>query len=126
MEAYRVEGNAFKPEVTLDKENGVFAFGGRAIPENAMETFEPILNWWSEYLQKPNEQTVIDIKFDYINSSSMKQLAKLFVMLDAVNGKTSAVSLVWHHNNDDTDSKTQAERLSKMVNFPIKIVADNK
>lgn len=124
MEAYTVAGDAFKPDVTLDKEKGIFTFSGRSIPENAAVAFEPILNWWSEYLQNPNPKTVIDLNFDYINSSSMKQLVKLFGMLDEVNGKSTAVNVVWHYNNDDTDSKAQAMRLSKMVKFPIKIVAD--
>ena len=124
MEAYKVAGDAFKPTVTLDKESGVFALSGRSIPENATAAFEPILNWWSEYLQTPNQQTVIDLNFDYINSSSMKQLVKLFGMLDEVNGKATAVKVVWHYNNDDIDSKAQASRLSKMVKFPISIVAD--
>lgn len=124
MEAYKVAGDAFKPTVTLDKESGVFAFSGRSIPENATAAFDPIINWWNEYLRSPNKQTIIDIDFDYINSSSMKQLVKLFVMLDKVNGKATAVSIVWHYNHDDIDSKAQASRLSKMVKFPIKIVAD--
>lgn len=124
MEAFKVAGDAFNPEVTLDKENGVFAFSGRSISENASTTFEPIFNWWNEYLQTPNQQTLIDLNFDYINSSSMKQLVKLFGLLDEVNGKTTAVNAVWHYKNDDIDSKLQATRLSKMVKFPIKIVAD--
>lgn len=124
MEAYKVAGDAFRPTVTLDKESGVFAFSGRSIPENATAAFDPIINWWNEYLQNPNQQTIIDLKFDYINSSSMKQLVKLFGILDKANGQATSVNVVWHYNSDDTDSKAQASRLSKMVKFPIKIVAD--
>ena len=124
MENIISSGSTLTPKVSLDKGNNTFFIGGRSIPENAIDVYSPIIDWWKEYIQNPNPTTTIDLNFEYINSSSMKQIARLIAMLDTIPADKSAVSIRWHYNVDDTDSKSQAERLSKMVKFPIVLVAD--
>ena len=124
MENLISSGSTLTPNVSLDKEKNTFFIGGRSIPENALDAYAPILAWWKEYLQDPNPSTTIDFNFEYINSSSMKQIAKLIVMLDTIPADKSAIMIRWHYNTDDTDSKMQAERLAKMVKFPIVLIAD--
>lgn len=124
MERYIATGNEHAPKVCLDKENNTFSISGRSIPENAIAVYTPIIDWWREYIQAPNPTTIFDLNFEYINSSSMKQIARLFAMLDAIPDSVSKVSVRWHYTPDDLDSKMQAERLAKMVKFPIEIITD--
>lgn len=125
MEPYKVSGNNFIPDVCLDKDRGVFVIGGRSIPENPNTIYDPIIEWWKNYANEPNANTIIDLGFEYVNSSSMKQIARIMALLDTIHeNKKSRVMARWHYNEFDTDSKNQAERLSKMVNFPFTLVAD--
>ena len=124
MENLISSGSTLTPKVSLDKENNTFFIGGRSIPENAIDVYNPIIDWWKEYLNNPNPTTAIDMNFEYINSSSMKQIARLIALLDTIPASKTTVSIHWHYNTDDTDSKMQAERLAKMVKFPIVLVAD--
>lgn len=124
MERYIETGNEHAPKVCLDKENNTFSISGRSIPENAIAVYTPIIDWWREYIQAPNPVTIFDLNFEYINSSSMKQIARLIALLDTIPASKTTVSIHWHYNTDDTDSKMQAERLAKMVKFPIVLVAD--
>ena len=124
MENYIVNGNELSPNICFDKENNLFSISGRSIPENAIAVYAPIIEWWQQYIQNPNPETTIELNFEYINSSSMKQVARLMAMLDTIQPGKSAVTVRWHYNTDDTDSKMQAERLSKMVKFPIELIAD--
>lgn len=124
METYKVSGNNFIPDVCLDKERGVFVIGGRSIPENTSTVYNPIIEWWEKYICEPNAETIIDLGFEYINSSSMKQIARIMAILNSIHEKKSRVMARWHYNEFDTDSKNQAERLSKMVGFPVTLVAD--
>ena len=124
MEKYIATGNEHAPTVCLDKENNTFSISGRSIPENAIAVYSPIIDWWRDYILAPNPTTLLDLNFEYINSSSMKQIAKLLAMLDAIPASQSKVTVRWHYNTDDTDSKLQAERLAKMVKFSIEIIAD--
>lgn len=122
MENYIANGNELTPKACFDKEQNLFSISGRSIPENAIEFYAPIIEWWQQYLQNPNPETSIDMNFEYINSSSMKQIARLIAILDKV--EKSKINIRWHYNSDDTDSKMQAERLAKMVKFPIVLIAD--
>jgi len=122
MENYIANGNELTPKACFDKEQNLFSISGRSIPENAIEFYAPIIEWWQQYLQTPNPETTIDMNFEYINSSSMKQIARLIAILDKV--EKSKINIRWHYNSDDTDSKMQAERLAKMVKFPIVLIAD--
>ncbi len=122
MENYIANGNELTPKACFDKEQNTFSLSGRSIPENAIEFYAPIIEWWQQYLQNPNPETSIDMNFEYINSSSMKQIARLIAILDKV--EKSKINIRWHYNSDDTDSKMQAERLAKMVKFPIVLIAD--
>jgi cobyrinic acid a,c-diamide synthase len=45
-------------------------------------------------------------------------------LLDTIPASNTTVSIHGHYDTDDTDSKMQAERLAKMVKFPIVLVAD--
>ena len=122
MENYIANGNELTPKACFDKEQNTFSLSGRSIPENAIDIYAPIIDWWHQYMQNPNPETTIDMNFEYINSSSMKQIARLIAMLDKV--EKSKINIRWHYNSDDTDSKMQAERLAKMVKFPIVLIAD--
>ncbi|MBR5644690.1 MAG: DUF1987 domain-containing protein [Salinivirgaceae bacterium] len=124
MENYISNGSELLPKFCFDKEKNLFSISGRSIPENAIDVYSPIIEWWQQYIQNPNPETIIEMNFEYINSSSMKQIAKLVALLDTVPANKSAVKVRWHYNIDDTDSKQQAERLAKMVKFPISLIAD--
>lgn len=124
MDNFAINGNDLIPNVCLDKDKNLFTIGGRSIPENAIDVFSPIIEWWKQYILDPNPETHIEMNFEYINSSSMKQIAKLIALLDKIPASTTKITVSWHYNTDDTDSKLQAERLAKMVKFPFKLIAD--
>lgn len=124
METYKVSGNNFIPDVCLDKDRGIFVIGGRSLPENANAIYAPIIEWWENYIADPNANTLIDLGFEYINSSSMNQIARIMALLNTIHDKKSRILVRWHYNKYDTDSKNQAERLSKMTKFSFTLVAD--
>jgi len=124
MEIYKVSGNESTPDICLDQNRGIFIFNGRSLPENASSIYLPVITWFDEYIKKPNDETLLDIRFDYINSSSIKQLAKLFVLLENIITKGGKVQVWWHFAAEDPDTKAYGEHLSKLVSYPIVLVSD--
>ena len=96
MEIYKVSGNESTPDICLDQNRGIFIFNGRSLPENASSIYLPVITWFDEYIKNPNDETLLDIRFDYINSSSIKQLAKLFVLLENIITKGGKLQVRWH------------------------------
>lgn len=121
MEAYYINDTDNSFFVRLDKNQGIFAIGGRSIPEDAISAYTPIIEWLSQYASEPNTETIIDFSFEYINSSSMKQIAKILSLLNNIK---STVKVIWHYHFDDFDSKKHGERLSQLVSFSFILVPD--
>ncbi|MEW5847138.1 MAG: SiaC family regulatory phosphoprotein [Bacteroidota bacterium] len=65
------------PEVTLDKERGRFEFYGKIMPENPKEFFEPIIEWFKEYVNDPNPETILTFKLDYFNTAASKKFSSV-------------------------------------------------
>ncbi len=124
MNELKLIGNESKPDVCLDKKRGVFVIGGRSLPEDAVSTYKPIMDWINEYISSPNSSTVFDIGLEYINSPSMKQIARLLFALQKIADNGNDVKVLWHYSANDTDTKDHGVRLAKLVTYPFILVAD--
>ena len=73
------------PSVVLDKDAGIFEIAHRSLPENAIDFFDPIINWIKEYAKNPNKITEFSFKLEYYNTATSKQIAKLLLILEELN-----------------------------------------
>lgn len=119
MNVYTINGTESTPNIYLDKNGGIFSITGRSLPENAINVYSPVMSWFEEYSKSPNPETTLDIHFEYINSSSIKQLAKLLTSLEKIASNGGKVAVKWHHAAEDTDTRAYGEHLAKLVSFPI-------
>jgi hypothetical protein len=99
MESLLIEATKYSPRVILNS-TGVINIEGRSIVEDSIKFFEPILTWVKS-CSSPSLN--IDIKLEYINTSSSKQL---FNMLKLVGGNFSAsnVQVKWYYEEGDEDT----------------------
>ncbi|PKP12034.1 MAG: nuclear pore complex subunit [Bacteroidetes bacterium HGW-Bacteroidetes-4] len=113
-----IKGTETTLAVTLDKANGIFEFSGKSRPENVSEFFEPIFNWFEEYEKQPNQETLVNFKLDYYNSSSAKVLLRLLVRIEelAENGVRSKIH--WYYRSNDEDMKESGEDYASLVSVP--------
>ena len=56
MERFNIKETGTTPAVILDKENGIFKFEGKTLPENVNVFYQPILDWFTEYIENPNDE----------------------------------------------------------------------
>ncbi|MGD9993320.1 MAG: DUF1987 domain-containing protein [Salinivirgaceae bacterium] len=113
-----IKGTETTLAVTLDKENGVFEFSGKSRPENVSDFFEPVFNWFEGYEKQPNQETLVNFKLDYYNSSSAKVLLRLLVRIEelAENGVRSKIH--WYYRGNDEDMKESGEDYASLVSVP--------
>ena len=99
MESLLIEATKHSPRVEL-LPTGVINIEGRSIVEDSIMFFEPILKW----IKGCSSQSLnIDIKLEYINTSSSKQL---FNMLKIIHGNfpASNVQVKWYYEEGDEDT----------------------
>ena len=94
---------ATSPEVELDLDRGTIDVTGRSLPANSEQFYERIYHWIEEYLKQPREQTTVNMRLDYLDTSSTKHFYNIFDRLCAVNGAGMHVQVNWHYEVGDEE-----------------------
>jgi len=121
MNALYIKATEITPEIILDKENNIFKFKGRSLPEEVIDFYQPILRWLEEYLSNPNNPTIIEMDFDYLNSASQKILSTIFELLEQLRKNGNEVKIKWKYNIDDNELKEIGQEFSEIFSIPFEL-----
>lgn len=110
------------PEVTLDKERGRFEFYGKIMPENPKEFFEPILDWFRQYVENPNNETQVVFKLDYFNTAASKKIIEILSMLQHIHQNNKKVLVNWYYRSMDNDMLESGETFSEIIHIPFNFI----
>lgn len=91
------------PHVILDKENNIFELSGKSLPEDVVKFYQPIYNWLKQYVNNPNDETIVKLKIDYFNSASHKAINYMLEILSDIDKTGKKVSVKWHYLTEDED-----------------------
>ena len=101
METIRSEGNMKMPKVNLDPIQGLVELGGRSTPENTESVYRPLIEWMEEYVQNPQENTTVNINFEYFNSSSAKYLIRFLEYVNKIKNSGNGYVVNWYYEDDE-------------------------
>jgi hypothetical protein len=102
------------PQVQIDPVERVLLIQGRSLPEDAVSFFLPITAYLEQLLKNDSKTPfVADFRFEYFNTASIKQLAKLLLMLDMYLPKDLLI-IRWHYA-DDFEMLDTGKRLSALI-----------
>ncbi len=121
MKALLIQATADTPKVHLDKDNNIFEISGLSLPEDAIEFYKPIMNWLEQYSVEPNSQTHFNLKLEYFNTASSKQIIQLLLFLEKLNVK-SKVKIFWHYKDIDEDMHDLGEEYSEIIKVDFELV----
>ena len=116
MEVIRLDATEDLPNVLFDVNRGVFEISKRSLPENAILFYDPLFNYVTDYLKAPTEQTVVIFHFDYISTSSTKQIMKIILLFDQL-ATMQTVKLNWNYDEGDIDMLQTGGRLEKLTSL---------
>ncbi|MDA3893503.1 MAG: DUF1987 domain-containing protein [Salinivirgaceae bacterium] len=110
------------PEIILDKTGKQFSFSGNSIPEHTKKFYHPVFDWIEKYVTDPNEETIVNFKMTYFNTSSTKSI--LDIMIEFKNLAKSGKMLIinWYFPEEDEDMLEAGEGFSKMVRYPFNFI----
>jgi len=129
MELIKLEGSQDTPSITLDAKNGLFEISGKSFPADVAFFYQPILDWLSQYSEKPLNKTVFDLKMDYFNTASSKVILDILYKLEDLKKDGSDVVIRWFYPDDDEDMQETGEEYSEIVEVPfehIKYTVENR
>lgn len=122
MEQLYIKGSAKTPDIDFDCNEGKLALRGRSIPENSIDFFQPIQDWLDEYENKAKEETTLDVRLEYFNTSSSKCLLDIFKKLEKMNGISTDVKVKWYFEKEDEDMEEAGQDYQAIVSLPFEII----
>ncbi len=106
------------PYIHLDKEQEIFKIGGKALPENTQVFFAPVFQWVDQYIENPNNKTEVAFSFEYLNSSSLKNILILIKKFDQLHKEGYDVVIHWNYLEEDEDMYEEGLGFSEEVDVP--------
>jgi hypothetical protein len=103
MHALVFEAQDDTPKVILDKEKNIFELSGKSLPEDVIKFYQPIYDWLKQYVETPNNETIIKLKIDYFNSASHKAINYMLEILAEIEKTGKKVFVKWHYLTEDED-----------------------
>lgn len=100
---FHIDRTETSPQIDLDLDQGVLEFIGRSLPNNSENFYSRVYRWIDEYLEEPREQTTVNMKLDYLDTSSSKHLYNIFHRLNSVNEQGQHVLINWHYETGDEE-----------------------
>lgn len=118
MESLEIQATHDTPYVFCDAENAELTMTGRSLPENPLRIYEQIFKWADAF----DKDTVkLNFKLEYFNTASSKQIFTL-IRTFIENKNVVNVSVKWHYEEGDYDSKETGEHFSHLFKIPFDFI----
>lgn len=89
------------PYMFVDEESGYMRLLGESFPENVLAFYAELIDWLQEYLKGDFGKFVFDCELKYFNSSTVKLLLNMMLMLDEVSVGNNKVVVNWITTQDN-------------------------
>jgi hypothetical protein len=121
MDPIIIEGTPKTPTVRFDSGEAVFKLEGRSIPENSVEFYKPLVDWLESYKDTPLQETVVEVKLEYFNTSSSKCILDVFKKLEVIHKAKNEVLIKWYYEEDDEDMLEAGEDYESIIRVPFEM-----
>jgi len=101
--------------LAVDISYGILNFSGRSILTDPKLFFEPINTWVGKYLRNPAEETVVNIKLEYIDTASTQSLYQILRQLNTVRKKGLVFMVNWQVEDEDPEMKELGEMIEQRL-----------
>lgn len=122
MKPLIINNTTTTPKVTLDKASGTFKFEGVSRPEDVLKFYNPIFDWIHDYLQDPNEKTVVEFRLIYHNTASAKIIVKLLNQFKLLKDFNKEIEVKWYYRENDEDIKESGEDYKSLLDIPFELI----
>jgi len=122
MESLIIQSTEDTPQIDFDLGTGVFSISGRSLPENAIEFYIPVLEWIDALLnESSSKQYIFEIKLEYFNTASSKQIAKMLLMIEKYI-ESHDILIRWCYEKEDNDMLVSGNQYSKFLKLKFEFV----
>ena len=123
MENLDIAKTKFSLQIQCDAQTGHFEMVGSSYPENAFEFFAPVMLWVERFIAEVHRPIVLDLKLEYLNTSSSKCILDLFKTLEDYVRQGGKVNVNWYYEESDEDMLETGEEFLEDLDLPFELKA---
>lgn len=122
MDKFLIRETSKTPSVIFDPEHGLFEIKGKSIPENSTGFYDPLFDYIEGYSSRPAERTVLNVKFEYFNTSSSNRIHSLFKRFERIYLGNRDVLIRWFCENGDENMHDAGNDFKAILQVPFEII----
>ena len=101
---------------------GNLNFKGRSILTDPKTFFDPINDWVIRYMKKPAEETVVNIKLEYIDTASTQSLYQILRQLVGLKKEELTMQVNWFIEDEDPEMKELGEMIEQRLGIEFQYI----
>lgn len=105
----------------LSIDGNTSSINGRSMPENAFEFYDTVLRWVKEYSNTLNVPLILEMKFQYFNSSSSRYIFEILNVLERSRFKEN-YRIIWISERNDDLMIEKGEELKSLSDLVFEVV----
>ncbi len=122
MDNLNIEPEKDSLKVDCNVDTGVIELVGTSYPEDAVVFFELIFQWLENFIKEVKKPVIVNLKIDYINSSSTKCMFDLMEIVEDYFKNGGDATINWYHKNNDFDMEEAGKEFKEDFDFPFAII----
>lgn len=111
------------PAVTAEWDSGLLVMTGESYPENTYEIFDNIIGWVESYISSEDRPLKVELKLNYLNTSSIRAMIDIFDRLQAAADEGRAITVCWLYDSRNPRSAELGEEFKEDYTFDFRISA---
>lgn len=108
--------------LAVDISYGILNFTGRSILTDPKIFFDPVNAWVNKYLKNPAEETVVNIKLEYIDTASTQSLYQILRQINSVRKKGLVLMVNWYIEAEDPEMKELGEMVEQRLGIEFQYI----
>lgn len=117
MSAYSLQSGKNTPDINFDITGNRCVIQGKSYPENSRKFYAPLAEWIGQ--QRFSDNTVVELQFDYLSSSSVIAVLDILKRLERQNPK---IQVKWIYESGDDDMKNVGLNFQKLCSLTFDFV----
>ena len=122
MDKLIVQETRRTPSVCFDPEAGNFDIKGTSTPENSPGFYAPLIEYIDRYMTCPADRTVVNVKFEFFNTSSSNSLHSIFKKFEKGYLENHDVVIKWYYDSSDENMFDAGNDFKALLHLPFEII----
>ncbi len=108
-------------KIHFDAEKGLLEIEGSSYPESSRQFFQILNEWIESYISTIGKAITLNLKIQYLNSTSTKYMMDLLSILENFYEKGGDVNINWYYEEGD-DMEEMGEDFADELKLPLNII----